>query len=55
MFLDVVFHQIRVCSRDQDFSLIKICFGVSDYHAAFQRIQDVRIFCARFGNDAAVI
>ena len=36
-------------------NLIKICFGVSDYHAAFQRIQDVRIFCARFGNDAAVI
>ena len=48
MFLDVVLHQIRVGSRDQDFSAVKICLRISDYHASFQSIKDVRVLRARF-------
>ena len=48
MFLDVVLHQIRVGSRDQDFSAVKICLRISDYHTSFQSIKDVRVLRARF-------
>ena len=48
MFLDVVLHQVRVCGRDQDFSAVKICLRIADYHTSFQSIKDVRVLRARF-------
>ena len=43
MGLDIKFHHIRVCRRNQNLSLVKIRIGVSDYQIPLQGVQNIGI------------
>ena len=55
MRLNVILHQIRVCSGDQNLSLIKIVVLISDYHRSIKSLQNIFILSLCLGKNIAVI
>ena len=55
MFLNVVFHHIRVCSGNQNLSFFEIFPLIANQHRPFQGLDNIRILGTCLRENAAVI
>ena len=54
MLGNVVLHHVRVCCRNQNFTLIEVIVLIAHNHSALQSLQNVLVLGVRFGQDTAV-